>query len=366
MAVSLFLCGDVMTGRGIDQILPHPAEPTLFEPVVRDAREYVALAERRNGPIPRPVKFSYIWGDTLAELGRRRPAARIVNLETSITVGGSPAWKQIHYRMGPGNLPCLTAARLDCCVLANNHVLDWGPVGLADTLRALSAAQIATTGAGMDEAAAAAPAAVSLAEGRRLLAFAYGLGSAGVSADWAAKADGAGVNRLDGLSPNDADKVIDQIGRFSRPRDLVVVSLHWGSNWGYEVSVQQRAFARRLIESGAAHLIHGHSSHHFRPMEIWRGKLILYGCGDFINDYEGISGYEEYRGDLALMYFPTLDPDNGTLRRLEIVPMRIRQMRLRRAGPEDRVWLCGALNHECGELAGGFKLDPSGVIRLFP
>src|SRR2546430_12037878 len=70
MSLRLFLCGDVMTGRGIDQALPHPVSPALYEPYVRDAQEYVDLAEKANGPIPRPVNFDYIWGDALQELER--------------------------------------------------------------------------------------------------------------------------------------------------------------------------------------------------------------------------------------------------------------------------------------------------------
>ena len=83
--VTLFVCGDVMTGRGIDQILPHPNPPHIQEPYVRDARDYVELAEQANGPIPRAVAPRYIWGDALAELPRWRPEGRIINLETSIT-----------------------------------------------------------------------------------------------------------------------------------------------------------------------------------------------------------------------------------------------------------------------------------------
>ena len=58
-SITLFLCGDVMTGRGIDQLLAHPSEPTLHEPYVRDARRYVELAEEVHGPIERPVAPSY-------------------------------------------------------------------------------------------------------------------------------------------------------------------------------------------------------------------------------------------------------------------------------------------------------------------
>src|SRR5512146_388158 len=109
--VTLFLCGDVMTGRGVDQILPHPGKPHLFESYVRSATGYVELAERASGAFKRPVDFAYIWGHALAEFGRVRPDARIVNLETSVTAS-EDAWpgKGIHYRMHPANVPCLTAA----------------------------------------------------------------------------------------------------------------------------------------------------------------------------------------------------------------------------------------------------------------
>src|SRR5262245_58368792 len=68
--IRLFLCGDVMTGRGIDQVLPHPGDPVLSEPCARDARDYVRLAEKVSGPIPAPVDGAYLWGDALAELER--------------------------------------------------------------------------------------------------------------------------------------------------------------------------------------------------------------------------------------------------------------------------------------------------------
>ncbi len=130
----MFLCGDVMTGRGVDQILPCPSNPSLYEPYVESALEYVAMAERASGHIPKPASFSYIWGDALQELDRAAPAARIINLEASITTSGDYERKGINYRMHPANTPCLSAAGIDCCVLANNHVLDWGRSGLSETI----------------------------------------------------------------------------------------------------------------------------------------------------------------------------------------------------------------------------------------
>src|SRR5438132_13076726 len=135
MSLRLFLCGDVMTGRGIDQVLPHPVSPALYEPYVRDACEYVEMAENAHGPIQRPVSFDYIWGDALSELERAEVDLRILNLETAITSDGTP-WpnKEIHYRMHPRNIACLSAVGMSGYALSNNHVLDWGYEGLGETL----------------------------------------------------------------------------------------------------------------------------------------------------------------------------------------------------------------------------------------
>lgn len=69
--LKIFLSGDVMTGRGIDQILTHPAEPQIYESYIKDARDYVLLAERINGTIPRFIQGEYLWNDALKELNRR-------------------------------------------------------------------------------------------------------------------------------------------------------------------------------------------------------------------------------------------------------------------------------------------------------
>ncbi|CAM3496131.1 Bacterial capsule synthesis protein PGA_cap [Halomonas lysinitropha] len=135
VGVTLWLTGDVMTGRGIDQILSHPGEPRIFESCMASASGYVRLAERVNGPIPHPVDFAYAWGDALAWLERQAPDLRLINLETAVTTSDYAEPKGIQYRMHPANLPVLAAAGVDACVLANNHVLDWGRRGLRRPLR---------------------------------------------------------------------------------------------------------------------------------------------------------------------------------------------------------------------------------------
>jgi len=358
----IFLCGDVMTGRGIDQVLACPGDPRLPEEVVRDARRYMALAQECNGPIPAPVGWDYVWGDALAELERARPAARIVNLETSITMSNEH-WvgKGIHYRMHPRNVACLTAAGIDCCSLANNHVLDWGRTGLLETLETLHSVGVMTAGAGRDLAEASAPAIVSCRGTGRLLVFALASPTAGVPLEWAATPARAGVNLLSEQSEEAAALVGARIDHVKQPGDVVIASIHWGGNWGYAIPREQRRFAHALLDAGVD-LVHGHSSHHPKGLEVHRGRLVLYGCGDFLDDYEGIGGYEAFRDDLVLMYLPTLDPTRGTLTHLRLVPLRIERFRLTRPSPADLHWVAEVMGRECGAFGIAFRAEEDGSL----
>lgn len=363
--MTLWLAGDVMTGRGIDQVQPHPVDPLLYEPVVRDAREYVRLAERENGPVPAPVEPAYIWGEALEEIARRRPQLRLANLETAITADGEP-WpgKTVHYRMHPRHAGCLGAAGLDACTLANNHVLDWGADGLRTSLESLQAAGIRTAGAGLDAAAALAPAVLPLPGGGRLLLFAWAGPDSGVPPDWAAGAHRPGVAFLPHWGEEGADTIAAQVARTRQPGDRVVVSLHWGSNWGMGVPEEHRRCARRLVDRGAADLVFGHSSHHPRPVELYKGRLILYGCGDLINDYEGIGPEGLFDPSAVCLYFAGIDPADGALRRLEIVPMRLRRLQLVRADERTRQALAGLLVPYSASFGARLQPQPGGSLLL--
>jgi poly-gamma-glutamate synthesis protein (capsule biosynthesis protein) len=360
----LFLCGDVMTGRGIDQILPHPGKPQLHEPWIRDARDYVRLAERENGPIRQPVEPAYPWGVALAELQRAKADLRIINLETAITTSDSYRPKGINYRMHPANIDCLKAARVDCCVLANNHVLDWGVAGLQETLETLDAAAIRRAGAGRDINEASAPAQLPVPGKCRVLVFSCGLESSGIGRGWAAAAQRPGVQLLPDLSMDTVATLARQIRASRRAGDIVVLSVHWGANWDYSIPAAQREFAHALVERAGVDIVHGHSSHHVKGIEVHNGRLILYGCGDLLTDYEGISGHEAFRGDLGLMYFPSLDPASGQLQRLVMAPTRLCRMRLDPAAPDEVQWLADVLNRESGPLGCTVALAADGRLAL--
>ncbi|MFG2760322.1 CapA family protein [Streptomyces wuyuanensis] len=354
--VTLFLCGDVMPGRGVDQILPHPGDPALRESYIRDARDYVALAEAVNGAIPRPVDYTWPWGAALGVLDRFDPDVRVIDLESSVTTSDEFAsGKAVTYRMHPDNLPFLAAARPDVCALANNHVLDFGRRGLEETVDVLGRAGLGPAGAGRNRAEAERPVAVATRSGGRVLVLSCGMASAGVPSRWAAAEGRPGVDYVPDLSVRSADALVRRLREVREPGDLVVVSIHWGSNWGYGVSQSQSAFAHRLVEGGVD-LVHGHSSHHPRPIQVHHGKLILYGCGDLVDDYEGITGYERYRDDLRLLYFPTLDAETGELAALRIVPMQARRMTLHHASPKDSGWLCEVLSR--AGRAFGTQVEP--------
>lgn len=361
--ITLFLCGDVMTGRGIDQVLENSVDPTLYERYVKSALDYVHLAEATNGPLPRPLSFEYPWGDVLPLLRREAPDLRLINLETAITERGVPHSKCIHYRMHPLNVPCLAALGVDGAVLANNHVLDWGAEGLEDTLATLRQAGIASVGAGRDRAEAEQEAQWVLPGKGRVRLFAFGHPSSGVPDDWAAGDSSAGINWLPDLTPENIAALRDYLRETRVEGDVVVVSLHWGSNWGYDVPGEQQLFAHALIDEAGVDLVWGHSSHHPRPIEVYRGRLILYGVGDFLNDYEGIGGHEEFRPELAALYLPRLAPD-GQLRELRLWPLRVHLFRLKRAAATEAHWLAQTLSRVGRALGTQLFQHDDGTLRL--
>ena len=142
------------------------------------------------------------------------------------------------------------------------------------------------------------------------------------------------------------------------------MSVHWGSNWGSAVPRAQVLFAHWLIDSGVD-VVHGHSSHHPRPVEVYRDRLVLYGCGDLVNDYEGISGHERFRSDLRLLYFVHLDA-RGQLDKVEMVPLQTRQLRLQRATQTDARWLRRTLHKASRRFGSRIDLASDGSLVLTP
>ena len=191
-----------------------------------------------NGPIPRPVDFAWVWGDALPALDAAAPDVRIINLETSITTSDEFAvGKAVLYRMNPANIPALTAVRPDVCVLANNHVLDFGRTGLAETLDL--ARRRRSPGTGSRPRHRRGPPSGRGPRSRRpprpgLRRRAWRPAASRRTGPRPRTARGWTSSREPSAAA--ADEVVERVRTARRPGDVVVVSVHWGGNWGYGVS----------------------------------------------------------------------------------------------------------------------------------
>ena len=347
----LALCGDVMLGRGIDQILPHPGNPAIYvsQSGITDANVYVHAAEQRHGAIPAARAFDYVWGDALSVFARFAPDLRLINLETAITTQGKP-WpnKFIHYRMNPRNVAVLVHAGVDFCSLANNHLIDWGYVGLAETMNTLATAGIARAGAGRNRAHASSPAILPVRGKGRAIVVSFAMLSGHMPSPWAADAEKPGVNLIE-AGDRGLDAVKQSVAGIKQPGDVLVASVHAGNNFGHGIEPAERDVFRHLIDDSGFDLIHCHSSHHVKAIELHNGRPILYGTGDLINDYEGLPARPEraaFCPHVGTIAFVDFSPASGACTGLVLCPTRMRRMRVERADGADSERLAAILNKE--------------------
>jgi len=265
----------------------------------------------------------YPWGDTLPIL--HGADYRICNLECVISDRGEP-WsvypKAFHFRSAAKNVAALNVARINAVSLANNHILDYGYDAMFQMLEILDRAGIVHSGAGanVEQASRLATAEVC---GRRLGLLAFTDNEPG----WEATAHEPGIFYVPvHLSDPRAQALLEIVREQKDAVDLLIVSAHWGGNWGYYPPREHIALAHALVDAGAG-LIFGHSSHVFRGIEFYEGRPILYSAGNFVDDY-AVDRIE--RNDQSFIY--AADIENGTSRRLSLYPTVIRRCQARRAG----------------------------------
>ena len=326
MTYTLGFTGDVMLGRVVDE------------------RQRTRAADA-------------VWDGVLSRL--RALDALFVNLECPLSTRGAP-WQRtrrpFHFRADPARaIPALTAAGVDWATLANNHLLDFEEPALLDTLDALSAADIAHSGAGRDEREAWAPAAVTI--GDFTVAF---VSATDNTPEYAAGPSSPGVARTELTLEDPAERATLETAvsdALAVDPDLLVASLHWGPNMATEAFDHHREVGHWLLDRGVD-VVHGHSAHVFKAVEVADGGLLMYDCGDFLDDY---AVDDALRNDRSFLFELTVDED-GTLRELRLVPVEIRYCAVHLADGPVAEWCRETMRERSREFGTEFARDGESLV----
>lgn len=281
-----------------------------------------------------------IWGDMLPVF--LSADCRLINLECVISARGQP-WnplhKPFHFRADPRAIELLKAARVDCATLANNHVLDYGPEALLDCLNFLDGADIQHTGAGAHLNEALTP--VFLDHGSDKIAV---LALTDNEPQWEATESRPGVNYINygsqGLLSPYRERIAAAIHHARQHASFVIISAHVGPNWG-EPSASMQRLAREVLDLGGD-LYWGHSNHTPQGVEIYKGKIIFYSTGDFVDDY-AVDPVE--RNDLSFLFW--VEEHAGRIAGVRFHPVRIENCQVRQAESSDITFLQHSFQEKC-------------------
>ncbi|HEX7456671.1 MAG TPA: CapA family protein [Candidatus Nanoarchaeia archaeon] len=308
--MKILLVGDVMLGRTVNEVL-------------------------------RQKPADYPWGDTLSLF--HDCDFRLINLECVISDRGRP-WdatpKVFHFRTDAKNIESLKVASIDAVSLANNHTLDYEYEAMFEMLKILKSEKIGYAGAGVNLRKASSTA-VTKVGGKKI-----GLTSfTDNEPTWEARKDQAGVYFVPiDLKDQRAKKLFGSIKKAKEEADLLIISAHWGPNWGYASPKEHPPFARALIDAGAD-VIFGHSGHVFRGIEIYKGKPIIYCTGDFIDDY---AVDEIEKNDQSFIF--VLETVDDRIGRIKMYPTVIRDFQVRLADDGEAEEIVQKMSQLCAGL----------------
>lgn len=354
---TISLIGDVMLGRLIDQLLPQHVDS------ISDARTISKFVH--SHPELKSYSFKSPWGNALPLLCSSNLV--LANLETSVTTHPIK-WpeKVFNYRMHPANVQCLVEGGVKYVSLANNHTLDFSEEGLMETIDTVNAAGIVTAGAGKTTEQATIPATLTLnrtsgnvtetvhnAEGgekssqHQIHLYSF----SDHPSDWSKVPS---FNLLN-YATSFRSELKKQLLRHHSP-SLKIVSIHWGPNYRWHPSREQVSLAHFLIDECKVDIIHGHSSHHVQGVSVYHGKLIIYGCGDFVDDYAVDANY---RNDLSAVWRVHIVEEALGMKvtKLEVFPTRIQrfQAHLLSRDDADHTWVSQKIRELSADL--GTKVD---------
>ena len=342
----LAFVGDVMIGRLIDALLPTSIARKSPHSDPEDAARTVDNSILARYPELTSYNYLSPWGNSVSLL--QKADLILANLETALT-RSERQWpnKAFNYRSHPENVRCLTEVGMGggdgrgYVSLANNHTLDWQLEGLNETVETLSKAGVQYAGAGRSAAEAATSAELNVGgeDGWKIKCWSF----ADHPLDW----EGVDAFNLIDYTKKGREKISLQLADGELETDKVglkVVSVHWGPNYGWHPAVEIVDLAHWMIDECGVDIVHGHSSHHIQGVEVYNGKLIIYGCGDFIDDY---AVDLTFRNDLSALWRVTVGERAGEersrleVKKLELFPNRIQrfQAHLLEASDVDHNWI---------------------------
>ena len=257
-----------------------PSAPAdLFPPVGDDEIELVATGDIMLARTVEKCMAQYGSLYPFQAVYRLLRAADITvgNLETPFTVRGSPADKRFIFRAHPEHIPALHTVGFDVLSLANNHILDFAPESMDNTMAALEEMGIATVGAGHGEAAAHRPAVLEV-KGIKVAFLAF------AAPRWRNSPEVPTASDVAWAEPEPVRRTVAQA---REEADLVIVLLHMGTEYEAQANQQQRAVSHAAVEGGAA-LVIGHHPHVLQDVEVYRGVPIVYSLGNFVFDMDVI------------------------------------------------------------------------------
>lgn len=353
---ALNFVGDVMLGRLIDQLLPqHVHEPSEAN---------IVQSFKSSNPRISNYDYSSPWGDTTSLF--RKQDLNLINLETAATTHDDK-WpdKVFNYRMHPANIAALHTANIHYAGLANNHTLDFREPGLVETVNTVKNAGLAFAGAGHDEQEATRPAILQIPSSSSSPPLQVYIWTASDHpSDWASVPN---FHYID-YSAATKTRIRDLIAKTSPSTPVLkVFSCHWGPNYAWQPSQKIQEFAHFLVDECGIDIVHGHSSHHVQGVETYKGKLIIYGCGDFVDDYALV---EEFRNDLGGVWRVVVgqqyEGGKVVVKRLEMFPTKIEKFAARRLGAEERdsEWVRGKVRELSAEFGTEVVVEEGGEGRI--